>query len=64
MEFKNIVIEKKEMVGIIKMNRPESLNALNIETFGEIRDAVTSLNNHDEIKVLIFTGEEYSSPLF
>jgi len=57
MEFKNLVIEKKEAVGMIKINRPESLNALNIETLGEIRDAVTSLNNDDEVKVLIFTGE-------
>jgi enoyl-CoA hydratase len=57
MEFKNIVIEKKDAVGIIKMNRPESLNALNIETLGEIRDAVTSLNTDDDVKVLIFTGE-------
>jgi len=57
MEFKNIVIEKKDVVGIIKMNRPESLNALNIETLGEIRDAVTLLNTDDDVKVLIFTGE-------
>lgn len=57
MEFKNLVIEKKESVGIIKINRPESLNALNIETLGEIRDAVTALNNDDEVKVVIFTGE-------
>jgi enoyl-CoA hydratase len=57
MEFKNLVIEKKDFIGIIKINRPESLNALNIETLGEIRDAVTLLNNDEEIKVLIFTGE-------
>lgn len=57
MEFKNLVIEKNDAIGIIKLNRPESLNALNIETLGEIRDAVLSLNNDDEVKVLIFTGE-------
>ncbi|MDZ7341314.1 MAG: enoyl-CoA hydratase-related protein [candidate division KSB1 bacterium] len=57
MEFKNLVIERSDAIGIIKINRPESLNALNIETLGEIRDAVTALNNDDEIKVVIFTGE-------
>ncbi len=57
MEFKNLVIDKRDAVGIIKINRPEALNALNIATLGEIRDAVTSLNNNDDIKVLIFTGE-------
>lgn len=57
MEFRNLIIEKKDAVGIIKINRPESLNALNIETLGEIRDAVTALNNEEDIKVLIFTGE-------
>lgn len=57
MEFKNLIIEKREAIGIIKINRPESLNALNIETLGEIRDAVTALNNDDEIKVVIITAE-------
>ncbi|MDZ7263695.1 MAG: enoyl-CoA hydratase-related protein [candidate division KSB1 bacterium] len=57
MEFKNLVIERSDAIGIIKINRPESLNALNIETLGEIRDAVTALNNEEEIKVVIFTGE-------
>lgn len=57
MEFNNIVVEKRDVIGIIKMNRPESLNALNIETLGEIRDVVTSLNTDDDVKVLIFTGE-------
>ncbi len=56
MEFKNLVIEKRDAIGIIIINRPESLNALNIETLGEIRDAVTALNNEEDIKVLIFTG--------
>ncbi|HEX9970635.1 MAG TPA: enoyl-CoA hydratase-related protein [bacterium] len=57
MEFKNLIIEKQDAIGIIKINRPESLNALNIETLEEIRDAVTSLNNEEDIKVIIFTGE-------
>jgi len=57
MEFKNLVIEKKENIGIVKINRPESLNALSIGTLGEIRDAVTSLNTDEDVKVLIFTGE-------
>ncbi len=57
MEFRNLVIEKRDAIGIIKINRPESLNSLNIETLGEIRDVLTSLNNDEEIKVLIFTGE-------
>ena len=57
MEFKNLVIDKRDAIGIIKINRPEYLNVLNIETLGEIRDAVTSLNSDDDIKVLIFTGE-------
>ncbi len=57
MEFKHIIVEKRDVVGIIKMNHPESLNALNIEALGEIRDAMTSLNTDEDVKVLIFTGE-------
>lgn len=57
MEFRNLVIEFQEAIGIIRISRPEFLNALNIETLGEIRDAVVELNKKEDIKVLIITGE-------
>jgi enoyl-CoA hydratase len=57
MEFKNIIVETKDKVGIIKMNRPDALNALNTETLQELSKAISDLNESDQVRVLVITGE-------
>jgi len=57
MTFKNVKIEKKEDIAIIKINRPQALNALNKETIIELTKAVGELDNDKNIKVAILTGE-------
>jgi enoyl-CoA hydratase len=55
MDYKNIIFEKKELIGIITFNRPKALNALNRELLSEFSDALDKIAN-DDIKVLILTG--------
>ena len=57
MVYKNILVEKKEGIGTIKINRPKVLNALNKETMQEISKAIDELNQDKKIKVAILTGE-------
>lgn len=57
MNYKNILVEIVEKIGIIKINRPQALNALNIETIHELNDLVHQWNREDDIKVIIITGE-------
>jgi len=57
MNYKNIVVEKKDGIGYIKINRPKVLNALNQETIKEITNAIVELENDKKIKVVILTGE-------
>lgn len=58
MEFKNILVEIKDKIGIIKMNRPDALNALNTETLLELSKAMHNLSFENEnIRVIILTGE-------
>ena len=40
MTYENIVFEKEEAVGILLINRPKSLNALNPATLNEIADCL------------------------
>jgi enoyl-CoA hydratase/isomerase-like protein len=47
---------KDEGVAIIKINRPEVLNALNRETMSELSTAIDIVDADDKIKVLIITG--------
>ncbi len=57
MDYQNILIEIMPNVGILKINRPESLNALNKDTLCEIREGIKALNDNEDVKVIIMTGE-------
>ena len=43
-------------IAIIKINRPEGLNALNKEVMEELSAAIDIVSTDDNIKVLIITG--------
>ncbi|KAA9022554.1 enoyl-CoA hydratase/isomerase family protein [Niallia endozanthoxylica] len=56
MTYKNLLVEKGNQTGIIKINRPEVRNALNNQTVTEILSALEDLENDKEIGIIIFTG--------
>jgi enoyl-CoA hydratase len=58
MSYKNILVEKKNGIGIITMNRPQVLNALNRETLEELTNAVLELENDNAVHVALITGKE------
>jgi enoyl-CoA hydratase len=55
-EFKNIILEKKEGVAKLTINRPQVYNALNAETMNEIADAVVDVGKDESVKALVITG--------
>src|SRR5215212_2886555 len=58
-EMKYIVLDlqaKDEGIAIIKINRPDVLNALNKETMSELSTAIDIVGADDKIKVVIITG--------
>lgn len=57
MDYKNILIDIKDGMGILKVNRPKALNALNTETLEELKKACEELEKNGEVKVVIVTGE-------
>ncbi|ODS40711.1 MAG: crotonase [Candidatus Altiarchaeales archaeon WOR_SM1_79] len=56
MELKNVTVEKENNIGIVSINRPNALNALNSETLSDIRTAVKSFADDSEVGVVIITG--------
>lgn len=57
MEFTNLLLKKDNKIGILSINRPEALNALNTAVLDELDKAIDMINKDDEIYVLILTGE-------
>ena len=41
MEYENLIIENKNSIAVLTINRPEKLNALNGETLAELKIAFT-----------------------
>ncbi|AWB83709.1 enoyl-CoA hydratase [Corynebacterium liangguodongii] len=53
-----IITETHGRVGLITLNRPETLNALNDETMREVTAAVTAFDRDEEIGAIVLTGSE------
>lgn len=54
--YESILVERRERVAIITINRPEKRNALNIQTRAEGAAALDELRADGEVRVVIFTG--------
>jgi 3-hydroxypropionyl-coenzyme A dehydratase len=54
--MKYIQVEPQEDVAIIRINRPEALNAMNTDMISELSRAIDIVGVDDGIKVLIITG--------
>lgn len=57
MNYECIIYEKKDQVGLIQLNRPRVLNAMNRQLWIEMQDALETARQNKEIKALIFTGK-------
>jgi enoyl-CoA hydratase len=57
-EFIIVTPEYEKHIALIQLNRPKELNALNLQLMGEIRDALKELDNNDEVRCIILTGNE------
>lgn len=57
MSFTTLTLEKREGVGIITLDRPEVLNALNVEMGRDLAEAVISVRDDAEVRAVILTGK-------
>jgi enoyl-CoA hydratase len=56
MDFKNLLVEFTDATAVIRINRPEKLNALSIGTIDELKTAFTEVEKLEKIKCIILTG--------
>ena len=58
MAYQNIQVETRGKVGLITLDRPKALNALNSELVGELSDALDGFEADDAIGAMVITGSE------
>ncbi len=56
MDFQHVLVEKKGSIGILTINRPDKLNALNTHVVQEISSAFSTLESDSDVRVIIITG--------
>lgn len=58
MSYQTIIVETRENVGLITLNRPDALNALSQALIGELGAALDIFEADDEIGAIVLTGSE------
>ena len=58
MSFEMIIAEKRGRVGLITLNRPKALNALNDQVVNEITAALNDFESDEGIGAIVITGSE------
>jgi enoyl-CoA hydratase len=58
MSYEMILTERHNRVGLITLNRPQALNALNNQLMGEVMDALDAFDRDDDIGAMLITGNE------
>ena len=56
MAYEHILVEREDGVGIVTLNRPDKLNAMNRLLSRELRDAVQEMDGDDAIGCIVVTG--------
>lgn len=55
-EYRYILVERNERIGIVTLNRPKELNALNTQLIGELADALEEFDRDEAIRCIVITG--------
>ena len=58
MQWDTILLEKRNGVGLITLNRPKALNALNTQLITELNQALDQLERDPEIGCMVLAGSE------
>ncbi|WP_349828050.1 enoyl-CoA hydratase [Brevibacterium litoralis] len=55
-EYATVLVEKKDGTGLITLNRPDALNALNLRVMQDVTAAAAAFDADPEVKAIVITG--------
>jgi len=58
MPYEMILTEMRGRVGLVRLNRPQAMNALNNQLMRELMDALETFDKNDDIGAMVITGNE------
>jgi enoyl-CoA hydratase len=58
MAYETLIVEVEDYVSLIRLNRPDALNALNSKLMRELASALQAADRDDNVRVIVLTGSE------
>ena len=58
MAYETLIVEIEDYTCLIRLNRPDALNALNSQLMRELAQAVTAADKNDKVRCIVITGSE------
>lgn len=58
MAYDTLIVEIEDYIALIRLNRPEALNALNARLMQELAQAITAADRNDKVRCIVLTGSE------
>lgn len=58
MAYETLIVEIEDYVALIRLNRPDALNALNTKLMAELAAALTAAEQNDKVRCIVLTGSE------
>jgi enoyl-CoA hydratase/carnithine racemase len=63
MEYTNVLVDKREQIGFITLNRPQAMNTFNVPFARELNDALWEMEKDPEVRVVVIdaNGKHFST---
>ncbi|MCZ8078087.1 MAG: enoyl-CoA hydratase [Rhodobacteraceae bacterium] len=58
MAYETLIVEIEDYIALIRLNRPEALNALNARLMQELAAALAAADRNDKVRCIVVTGSE------
>ncbi|MWB76665.1 enoyl-CoA hydratase [Pseudooceanicola sp. 216_PA32_1] len=58
MAYETIIVEIEDHICLVRLNRPDAMNALNDVLFKELAEALTEAQKNDKVRCIVITGSE------
>ena len=58
MAYDTLIVEIEDYVALIRLNRPDAMNALNAQLMRELAAAVTAADANEKVRCIVLTGSE------
>jgi enoyl-CoA hydratase len=58
MAYETLIVEIKDYVALIRLNRPDALNAINAKMMQELASVTTAADRNDNVRCIVLTGSD------